>query len=85
MKRIIESRDDVKPLLESFNIEVLEASTDEDGKFELGEKYQGQEVTIAVLENCSHPEDQVFDRMHPDGEGKCRRCGKIVELDEDEG
>jgi len=82
LKRIIEGREDVEPLLDSFNIESVHGSTDENGRLELGEKYSDQDLTIAILESCSHPEDQVFTRMHPEGKGKCRSCGKIVAVDD---
>jgi len=82
LKRIIEDRDDIKPLLRSFNIEILDNSTDEDGKLDLGEKYSDQDLTIAILKSCSHPEELIVSRMHPEGQGRCKRCGNTVEVDD---
>jgi len=84
IKRIIEDRDDVEPLLRSFDIEILDANTDEDGNLELGEPYGDQDVTVAVLKSCGHPEEQVVSRMQPEGRGRCKLCGKNVEIDEEE-
>lgn len=74
---MIEDWDDIELLLRGFDI--IDTATGGEGNPDLGEKHANQDVIIAVLESCGHPEDQVVSRIHPDGKGRCKLCGNTVE------
>ena len=58
----------------------MDGHVDENGQLELGEEHRGEDIRVAVLENCSHPEDQVITRMYVDGKGRCKNCNKTIQV-----